>query len=182
MEKNYFPYIYAILGCLYYTKLLVYYVMTVWEELSEEKWKDILKFLEADKEVIQQIRLQKVQYVFPFLNGMETVRNPRGAFCGNSHIAAILSENGCGDVGGFNHWETGEGITPAFMSCVALMEKINKFTKNSFIRKVWWKLRHPGYRKSFCIPYPWCGFGSNLLRALLRACWDMVIFLFQGIC
>lgn len=81
-------------------------------------------------------RIQKAQYVSPFLDGVETVCNPRGAFCGNSNIAAILSENGCGDVGGFNHWETGEGITPAFMSCAALIEKINKFKKNSFVRKV----------------------------------------------
>jgi len=85
--------------------------------------------------LMERFRLQKAQYVFPFLNEVETVRNPRGAFCGNSNIAAFLSGNGCGDVGGFNHWETGEGITPAFMSCAALMEKINEFEKNPLPRK-----------------------------------------------
>lgn len=86
--------------------------------------------------LMDRFRLHKAQYVIPFLDEIETVCNPRGAFCGNSNIAGFLSGYSCGDVGGFNHWETGEGITPAFMSCVALMEKINELKKNSFIRKV----------------------------------------------
>ena len=53
-EKKYFPDIYAILGCLYYTKLLVHFVMTNREELARVHWKDTFHFLEADDSVVPQ--------------------------------------------------------------------------------------------------------------------------------
>lgn len=76
--------------------------------------------------IMKCFNLKKAQYVFPFLTEMETVRSPQGAFCGNSNIGAFLSGYACGDVAGSNRWKTGEGITPALISCASLMENIKE--------------------------------------------------------
>jgi len=51
-EKKHFSDIYAILGCLYYTKLLVCYVRTGRAELAKHGFKNTFKLLEVGNEVV----------------------------------------------------------------------------------------------------------------------------------
>ena len=87
-------------------------------------------------ELMGLFRCKKAQLVLPYLTNIETVRKPKGAFCGNVDFTTFLSDRGCGDIGGFNNPATGEGIAPAFQSCITLMEKINESEKNPTARKV----------------------------------------------